>query len=80
MACTIQARPHFAHPVDGEPRLQVLDNHSGHLRMAWKPRKKQSELDAGDVKSLFRSLLDVSTIEPKPHKQDANNPSSRGNL
>ncbi len=58
MACTIQAWLD-----NGEPRLEILDNHSGHLRMAWKPTKKQSELDAGDVKSLFRSLLDVSTIE-----------------
>jgi len=58
MACTIKAWLE-----DGEPRLQVLDNHSGHLRMAWKPNKRQSELDAGDVRSLFRSLLDVSAIE-----------------
>lgn len=58
MACTIEAWLD-----NGEPRIQVLDNHSGHLRMAWKPRKKQSELDAGDVKALFRSLLDVSVIE-----------------
>lgn len=69
MACTIQAWLE-----NGEPRLQVLDNHSGHLRMAWKPSKKQSELDAGDVKSLFRSLLDVSTIEHL-----ANTPTARGN-
>lgn len=58
MACTIQAWLE-----NGEPRLQVLDNHSGHLRMAWKPSKKQSEMDASDLKLLFRNLLDVSTIE-----------------
>lgn len=58
MACTIQAWLD-----NGEPRLQVLDNRSGHLRMAWKPHKQQSELNATDMKSLFRSLLDVSAIE-----------------
>lgn len=58
MACTIQAWLE-----NGEPRLQVLDCHSGHLRMAWKPRKHQQELNSSDVRSLFRALLDVSAIE-----------------
>lgn len=72
MACTIHAWLE-----NGEPRLQVLDCHSGHLRMAWKPRKHQQELNSSDVRSLFRALLDVSVIEqlantsaaaPKHHK------------
>lgn len=67
MACTIQAWLD-----NGEPRLQVLDCHSGHLRMAWQPRKHQHELNNADVKSLFRALLDVSVIEQLANQKEPN--------
>lgn len=57
MSVLIQANLHH-----GKPRLEVLDAHSGHLRMAWQADGGRQHAQ-DDLHALFRKLMLVSEID-----------------
>lgn len=47
----------------GKRKLQVLDAHSGHIRLAWQAADTSSDSEA-DLHALFRQLMLLSEIDP----------------
>lgn len=58
MNCQIDARLH-----NGKPQLEIIDANDGHVRMAWCSENQLANTTRDDLKSLFRDLMLVSTVE-----------------
>lgn len=56
--CQIDARLH-----NGKPALEIIDASNGHVRMAWCSDNALAETTPDDLKSLFRDLMLLSTVE-----------------